>query len=59
MSAEKAKSVSAEGVSRDAQREANVTHSSSVKALRFLELELDENLTALLVAIALIIMSCN
>jgi hypothetical protein len=28
-------------------------------ALRFLELELDENLTALLVAIALIVISCN
>jgi hypothetical protein len=56
MSAQKAKERPA--VSEpNAQREANVTHSSSVKALRFLELELDENLTALFVAIALIVMS--
>jgi hypothetical protein len=56
MSAEKEKSVSAERISRDAQREANVTHQDSVKALRFLELELDENLTALLVAVALLLL---
>jgi hypothetical protein len=58
MSAEKEKSVSA-GINRDAQREANVTQSFLVKALRFLESETAENLTALLVAIALIVMSCN
>jgi hypothetical protein len=43
----------------NALSEANATHSFSVKALRFLELELDENIVALLVAIALIVMSCN
>jgi hypothetical protein len=56
MSAEKEKSAPAE-VNRDAQREANVTHSTPVKAL--LEFELNENITALLVAIALIVMSFN
>ena len=56
MSAEKEKSVSAERISRDAQREANVTHSFSVKALRFLELELDENITGLVVAVALLLL---
>lgn len=56
MSAEKEKSVSAERISRDAQREANVTHSFSVKALRFLEPDLAENLTALFVVAALLLL---
>lgn len=58
MSAENEKSVSA-GVNRDAQREANVTQSSFVKALRFLESETAEHITALFVAIVLIVMSFN
>jgi hypothetical protein len=55
MSAGKEKSVSAE-VNRDAQREANVTHSTPVKALRFLESETVEHLTALFVVAALLLL---
>jgi hypothetical protein len=52
--ATKEKSAPAE-VNRDAQRKANVTHSFSVKALPFLEIELDENITAL-IALALLLL---
>jgi len=53
--ATKEKSAPAE-VNRDAQREANVTHSFFVKALRFLESDLAENLTALFVVAALLLL---
>jgi hypothetical protein len=44
-------------VNRDAQRKANVTHSFSVKALPFLEIELDENITALIALTLLLLFS--
>jgi hypothetical protein len=56
---EREKSVPAERISQEAEREANATYSFSVKGLRFLESETAQNLTALLVAILLIVMSFN
>jgi hypothetical protein len=44
------------GSKPNAQREANVTHRFPVKALRSLESELAENITALFVAAALLLL---